>query len=320
MSMKIFCGILLALAFFAVPASASETSAAPDETLPFELYKFEGAQFYAKKRVKLAKHELEKSLTATGRVLTLIYTLSGDHSPLEVAENYKQNLLGQGFSLHAEREQTSSGQVCWNDQLRDVCYKSSIYGQTNILQMKKGDGNDASYIHLIVAQAKDAIKGKPEDPTKKLPDMVLSPGDQIIILRVITPQPVKNQMIKENMSFILGQLKATGRVDLYGIYFDVDKAVLKPESNAVLGEIVKALKEDVSLKLQIGGHTDNSGSEAHNLTLSEGRAGAVVAALITQGVETGRLTAKGHGASQPVATNDTEEGRAKNRRVELAKL
>ena len=113
------------------------------------------------------------------------------------------------------------------------------------------------------------------------------------------------------------QLDKQGKVDLYGIYFDTDKATLKDESTAVLEQVLALLEARPQLPLIVGGHTDADGSEAHNLTLSGRRAEAVVAWLVEHGVDASRLRAEGHGESRPVANNETGEGRALNRRVEL---
>jgi outer membrane protein OmpA-like peptidoglycan-associated protein len=116
-------------------------------------------------------------------------------------------------------------------------------------------------------------------------------------------------------------LKAKGLVDLYGIYFDTDQTFVKPESATTLAEVSSLLKADKALKIEVAGHTDNAGSKAHNLTLSQGRAEAVVAALVGQyQIEATRLIAKGYGDSRPVAANDSPTNMAKNRRVELRKV
>jgi outer membrane protein OmpA-like peptidoglycan-associated protein len=122
-------------------------------------------------------------------------------------------------------------------------------------------------------------------------------------------------------SDMANSIKAKGLVDLYGIYFDTDQTFVKPESATTLTEVSTLLKADKSLKLEVSGHTDNSGTKEHNLALSQGRAEAVVAALVGQyQVEAARLIAKGYGDSRPVAANDTLANMAKNRRVELRKV
>ncbi len=115
-------------------------------------------------------------------------------------------------------------------------------------------------------------------------------------------------------------LAATGHAAVYGIYFDTNKSDVKPESAQAIAEIAKLLKADPGLKLFVVGHTDGTGGVDANLRLSQDRAQAVIQALVAgHGIEAGRLRPFGNGPFAPVATNATEEGRAKNRRVELVK-
>lgn len=124
----------------------------------------------------------------------------------------------------------------------------------------------------------------------------------------------------EKTSNALGeQLDRVGRVDIYGIHFDTDKDSLKPESDAVLEQVLNLLQQHPRLRLVIAGHTDSQGGDDHNQDLSNRRAHAVVAWLVQHGIAEDRLLAEGHGESQPVASNDSAEGRALNRRVELRK-
>ena len=111
----------------------------------------------------------------------------------------------------------------------------------------------------------------------------------------------------------------SGHVALYGIQFDHNKATLRSESMETLSEIVKALESNPTLKLYVVGHTDDVGSLSYNQNLSLKRANSVVKALVTSGIDRGRLTALGVGPAAPVSSNEAEAGRAKNRRVELVK-
>lgn len=114
-------------------------------------------------------------------------------------------------------------------------------------------------------------------------------------------------------------LDQQGHVPLY-LNFDFSKATLKSDAQPVLAQVVAMLKADPALKLFVEGHTDNIGSEKTNQTLSQQRAAAVVATLTQAGIAANRLKATGYGATKPIDTNETTEGRAKNRRVELVKL
>ncbi len=107
-------------------------------------------------------------------------------------------------------------------------------------------------------------------------------------------------------------------VAIYGVLFDFNKSTLQPVSDPVLQQILLLLEKEPSLSLEIQGHTDNVGNDAYNQTLSEARAKSVVAWLTVHGVAANRLTAKGYGKTQPIADNSTDEGRSKNRRVEIA--
>jgi OmpA-OmpF porin, OOP family len=116
------------------------------------------------------------------------------------------------------------------------------------------------------------------------------------------------------------EIDQTGHVAVYGIQFDTGKAVILPDSEQVLAQIQALLEQRPDLKLRVEGHTDNVGARAANQKLSEQRAAAVVSWLVAHGVDKSRLTAQGFADSKPVADNSTEEGRAKNRRVELVKI
>jgi outer membrane protein OmpA-like peptidoglycan-associated protein len=135
---------------------------------------------------------------------------------------------------------------------------------------------------------------------------------------IITEQAM-NQEVTADASSLKGELEKTGHVAVYGILFDTGKATLQPASDAPLNQVLEMLQQDDSLKVLIEGHTDNVGAAAANQALSEKRAQAVRDWLIGKGIAADRLSAKGYGASKPVADNNTDDGKAKNRRVELVK-
>ncbi|MGE0771127.1 MAG: OmpA family protein [Cyclobacteriaceae bacterium] len=126
-----------------------------------------------------------------------------------------------------------------------------------------------------------------------------------------------NPVVKD---LFLKKIEVGLTVRLKNIYFDFDKTTLKSESYVELNKVVDFLRQNPSVEIEISGHTDNKGSDTYNESLSQGRSQAVVDYLISQGIESYRLSAHGYGESKPIDTNDTDEGRANNRRVEFTIL
>lgn len=133
------------------------------------------------------------------------------------------------------------------------------------------------------------------------------------IVKIAYPAPALANTLEE-------RLADTGRADVYGIYFDFAKATLRTESDAVLAEIAGLMKRNTTWNIKLDGHTDNIGGDPQNLELSKRRAASVKQALVERyGIDGKRLSTSGYGASQPKATNETLQGRALNRRVELTR-
>lgn len=135
-------------------------------------------------------------------------------------------------------------------------------------------------------------------------------------LKIMERQAMEQKVVADAAAFKAG-LAESGHVEVPGIFFDTAKAEIKPESEAALKEVVKLLQGEPALKVWVVGHTDNTGVEEGNVTLSQARAAAVVKALVGLGITPARLSAHGAGPYAPVAENKTDAGRAKNRRVEL---
>jgi OOP family OmpA-OmpF porin len=134
-------------------------------------------------------------------------------------------------------------------------------------------------------------------------------------LRILEIEGMKQEISANDM---LAALNATGSIALY-INFESGKSDIKAESQPVIDQIVQLLKENPTLKISIEGHTDNVGAAASNQSLSEKRAKAVMDAVIAKGIDKSRLTSKGYGQTKPLMDNSTEDGKAKNRRVEIVK-
>jgi len=261
-----------------------------------------------------------------GAISRLYYSVPKDHTALELFRNYEQALKEAGFNVVYELLPCREG---YDSGLMDRIFRSVSTGVSYDPFMHQGggpfcyftasgtkDGKDM-WVTVEVVEEKnvDQIQPSLEARVKK------EVGSVLVGVDVVTAAAVQNKMVEVKAADIADALATKGFVDIYGINFDVDKTDIKPDSKKTLDEVASLLKIDRSLKLEISGHTDSTGDKAHNMQLSEGRAKAVVDALVKEyGIDAARLSAKGYGDTKPVAGNDTDEGRAKNRRVELRKL
>ena len=144
---------------------------------------------------------------------------------------------------------------------------------------------------------------------------VVSFSGQDYYLTIVLKELMKQDVTASSM---FEALNRDGHIALY-INFDTGKSVIRPESQPVIDQIVQMMKANPGLKIGVEGHTDNVGSPSSNKSLSEARANSVVSAIVAQGITADRLNPEGYGQDRPIADNSTEEGRAKNRRVELVK-
>jgi outer membrane protein OmpA-like peptidoglycan-associated protein len=147
----------------------------------------------------------------------------------------------------------------------------------------------------------------------------LTAYNSVCYIKIIGQEKFKQSLIL-SPDKIKSELDKNGKVVLDGIFFDFNKATLKPQSKKAILSVVALMEKYPDLVISVEGHTDSVGDNTYNLTLSQNRAKAVKNAIVSYGIDTSRLKIKGFGEQKPIATNNTEEGRAKNRRVELHKL
>lgn len=248
-------------------------------------------------------YKIEKSQTIEGKVTRISYESPAGwgRSVLEVYRNYEGALKRVGF----EPLFSCSAEACGHGAFRFSPDEDRGWGGTTQrhLSAKWSRPEGDVYASLHVEE-----HGRPGGP------MVA------VRLHIIEMKPMEAGLVTVDAAALAGDISRTGHVAVYGIYFDTGKADVKPESEAALKEIAKLLQQDPNLKLYVIGHTDSAGDLAMNADLSRRRAAAVVQALTTKhGIAAARLRPDGVGPYAPVASNDTEDGRAKNRRVELVK-
>lgn len=271
-----------------------------------------------------------KKITAEGARTTLFYREPADASTLECLRSYQADLKEKGFELLFEG--WSSGKASDDANQLDNGYGRFIgtvyqtetdYGLQHYTlpgaddfrytAMKKaGEGGAGDvYVTVFVAAVTDSWK----DPEKGI-----LAGTVVARVDVIETKAMQNRMVLVKADEMESQITSTGRVALYGIYFDTNKATLKPESDTTLAEVQKLMSADPAIKLLVVGHTDNVGEFEFNRDLSNRRAAAVVEALVSRyGVSAQRLFPFGCSFASPAASNANEDGRTKNRRVELVK-
>lgn len=259
----------------------------------------------------------QKSLLTEGLVSRYTYLAPEGRTPAELFRNYKLEFERLGLQTLYEKPPNVRGwfgptftQSADEDQIGQILFYNEA--QERVL-VGKTQGGSPSYYYVFVTSYRDGYVPEPLRAS-------IARDRALAQLVVVTPEQMEQKMTFVNASEMARTIADSGKIALYGIYFDSDKDVIRPDSEPTLQEIVKLLAADPKLKLHVVGHTDIQGSAEHNLDLSRRRAGSVVRELTSNyGIAADRLDPFGCGFYAPVASNDTEEGRAKNRRVELVK-
>jgi outer membrane protein OmpA-like peptidoglycan-associated protein len=321
------CAVLLGLAL-ATPVLAADAPGCAD---PAGLKRFEGAELVICETRDFAEVEIptgklmswdysaqkpnfESKLDVEGKPSFNVYLVPPGPSSAEVFRNYKSDLEANGFALLYEAKGADfgvdQGRIFENrgpgNQLFGYSTENSRYASA-----VKDEGARKTYVSLYVIEYAGGLH----------PKIVPQPKQVLVRLDVLVSGELEERMEVVSASEIEKSIAESGRVTLYGILFDFNKSDIKDESRPALDEIAKFLEADPERKLHVVGHTDAVGSFDFNLKLSKARANAVVSELVkTYGIAAGRLKGNGVGMLAPIATNGTDEGRAKNRRVELVPM
>ncbi|MCA1789625.1 MAG: OmpA family protein [Thioalkalivibrio sp.] len=235
-----------------------------------------------------AKGQKARTARLEGNITTIDYRGPDTRSSLEIIRNYETALSGAGFEIVY---QCANADAC-AEQLDDATM--SFYAPQRYLNAKLARPQGDVWVRLRVNDG------------------------PFTTVDIIEMTPMDVGMVKVNADALAGDITSKGHVAVYGIYFDTARADLKPESADALKEISALLQKNPKLKIHVVGHTDNAGALAANMDLSRKRADSVVKALTTTyKVGAARLRSDGVGPLSPVESNASEEGRARNRRVEL---
>ncbi|WP_295523316.1 OmpA family protein [uncultured Pseudacidovorax sp.] len=263
------------------------------------------------------KRSWASSVSVEGAVTRLWYESAGDTSTAELIRNYQNEVQAAGGSTlyDSGRDADFKSRSCflctysWNEiktSRSTYTFSTADVATARLASFRiprpQGD------LYVVVEAVQWAAPSKDYKAVK----------GAYAAVDVIEVGAMKQNMVTVSAGDMSKAIAATGRVALYGILFDTAKADIKPESKAALDEIAKLLKAEPALKLRVVGHTDNQGTLESNIALSKRRAEAVNAALVGQyAIAANRLAAYGVADLAPVASNAAEDGRAKNRRVEL---
>lgn len=260
-----------------------------------------------------------KTEAVSGRITDISYAVPAGKSAFEVYQNYLTALKQAGFETRFQ---------CTDDDCGARYDASAAFADNNFMTaLANHPGGGAEYqncmIDLLLSNG-----GKLYLTTLHLSrpqgDVDLSllvngnPGQRVgVLLKIVEGKPMATGEVKVDGKAMSQGLVQHGHIALYGIQFASDSAALTPDSGDTLAQMAALLKSQPSLKVYIVGHTDNTGTLVHNLALSQQRADAVVKALAARGIAADRMGAKGLGSYAPVASNQSDAGRAQNRRVEL---
>jgi OOP family OmpA-OmpF porin len=237
-----------------------------------------------------------------GDLTKILYVNPAERSVLEVFRNYEQALDSAGFETIFSCKAKECGSYHFKNAMDGYIWLTSDDQRYLAAKLPQQDGD--IYVSLYVTSS-----GAGGGPDYKR---------ALTQLHIVKVEPMAENMVTVDATAMAKGIGEEGKIALYGILFDTGKATIKPESGPTLEHITKLLADNPSLKIVIVGHTDNQGELAYNMDLSTQRAKSVEATLVSDyGIGNDRLSAWGVGYLSPVASNQSDAGRAKNRRVEL---
>lgn len=265
-------------------------------------------------------------LKVSGKVLLYYYKLPEGRSLLEVQRNHEASLKAKGFQLKFSCA-TTDGSCYKKNPDRESPY-TDVSALANVIDTPEWPqiGRGRQFVSNYFDNSGRYVLAQYDGPAGTVYASIAlaegAPGKgNFAFVRVVEAKAMESdKIVFVDAGAMQKGLAENGRINLYGIRFDFDKDSIRPDSQATLDEIAKLMRANPQLRVQVVGHTDAQGEEPHNADLSRRRSVAVIAALAKTGVDARRFTSRGAGSKEPVAPNTTEDGRAKNRRVELLRL
>ena len=279
-------------------------------------------------KTRREEQKFAATVKAQGRVTRSVYIAPAGRSSLEVTTNFVDALTAKGFTPVFRCAGDACGESFQILKYRWDKPETHVLGQgyenLRVMFLKTEmftDMTDVRYaLYKKPAPEGDtyvAIYAAVHSGTSSVYQRALN-GRVGVLVEIVEPKAMDRKMVVVSAAEIGGKVASEGKAVFYGIEFDFDKADIKPESEPQLAEMAKYLQANAKTQVFVIGHTDNKGTLDYNLGLSGRRADAVVKALAGKyRIDTKRMTARGLGPLAPVATNRTDDGRAKNRRVEL---
>ena len=264
---------------------------------------------------KESKRAFEKTQDIEVKLTRIAYNFAPERSALEVMRNYQAAIQKAGLKTVFSCDKDACGKN-FGELMLDRIGKDFKFEGSSDYQSPFNYGREEPRYLLAAGTRSD---GSPVYASLYVVQPVQTKNGGVY-LEIVEPKPMETEKVSASLNAgdMAKSIAAEGKIALYGIYFDTAKADIKPESKAQLDEMAKLLQQDAKLRVFVVGHTDNQGSVAANVDLSQKRAEAVAKVLASQyKIEAKRMTAKGIANLSPVASSKDEAGRAKNRRVEL---
>lgn len=227
------------------------------------------------------------------------------------------------YPLHVELDDTQDQDVAVYVSNSEAAVEGKVSFDGSLPPAIRSDAFENKWHHVAIVYRKPQIKVYVDQyRVLTVPDIKIEPASMILEGIGDQQKPIifRNVRVADGGGMnMIGKKFTDAKIVTHGVNFDIDKATLRPESMGTLNQIKALMTSDPTLKFEIDGHTDNTGEAAHNMTLSQERADAVKAQLVTMGISADRLTTKGFGDTKPITSNDTPEGKANNRRVEFVR-